>query len=188
MINLLPSEEKQKLLLEKKKKLIIIFGIVFLVGLICLILILLSIKFYILADTDYQKSILAQEQKSYQTTDFVNLNNTVKKYNIILAQLDSFYKKEIYFNQALDVITSVKTPKGLYLKNFSLNRNANGTIQASVSGVSDTRENLLIFKKNIEEGSEGYPNIKNPSFSNESWISPKNVKFSVTFEIGQNEK
>jgi hypothetical protein len=179
MINILPLEEKQKLLVEKKKKLTIIFGIVFSVGLICLILILLSIKFYILAETDYQKNILMQEQEEYQTADFINLNNAIKRYNLILTQLDSFYKNEIYFNQALEIITNIKRPDGLYLKNFSLDRDVNGIIKTNISGISDTRDNLLIFKKNIIEDK----NIKNPSFSNESWISPKDVKFSLTFEI-----
>ncbi|MCX6723258.1 MAG: hypothetical protein NT094_04335 [Candidatus Staskawiczbacteria bacterium] len=184
MINLLPLEEKQEILLERKKKLSIIFGIIILVFLICLTLILLSIKFYILAETDYQKNILKQIEKEYQTPDFINSNNTIKKYNGILTQLDSFYKKEIYFNQALDITTKIKSPENLYLTSFSLNRDKNGIIQVSVSGVSYTRDNLLIFKKSIEDDKE----IKNPHFSTESWISPKDVKFSLTFEIDQNEK
>lgn len=179
MINLLPIKEKQKLLLEKKTKLVIIFGIVILVSLVCLILILLSIKFYILAETDSQKVILEQTQKNNQTQEFISLNNTIKKYNKTLAQLDSFYKKEIYFGQTLDTITNVPTPQGLYLTNFSLNRNDAGNVQASVSGVSSTRDNLLIFQQNIEQDKE----IKNPYFSPESWISPKDVNFSLTFEI-----
>jgi len=184
MINLLPPIEKQKLLSEKKEKLAIIFGIVFLVSLICLTLILLSIKFYILAETDYQKNLLEQNKQINQTPDFMNSNSIIKKYNIILAQLGSFYKKEIYFNQALNIITSVPTPKDLYLTDFSLNRDKNGMVKVSVSGTSDKRDNLLIFKKDIEVNEK----IKNPYFSAESWVSPKNVKFSLTFEINQNEK
>jgi len=184
MINLLPPEEKQKLFFEKKEKLAMILGIVVLVSLICLTLILFSIKFYILAETDYQKKILEQTKLVDQTPDFINLNSTIQKYNGILAQLNSFYKKEIYFSQALKIITGVPSPKGLYLTNFSLSRDSSGIIQVSASGVSDTRENLLVFKNNIEGSIE----IKNSYFSPESWISPKNVNYSLTFEIYQNEK
>lgn len=184
MINLLPLEEKQKLLLFKKEKLAAIWGIVVLVFLICLTLVLLSIKFYILSETDYQKNILAQNEQQNQIPDFANLNGIIQKYNATLAQLDSFYKKEIYFNQALKIITDVPSPEGLYLTNFSLDRDEKGIVKASVSGVSDTRDNLLIFQKNIEQDQE----IKNPYFSPESWINPKNVNFSLTFEIDQNEK
>ena len=184
MINLLPLEEKQKLSLKNKEKLTIVLGIVVLVSLVCLTLILLSIKFYILAKTDYQKNILEQAEKKYQTPDFVSLNGVIKKYNTTLIQLDSFYKKEIYFNKVLNIITDVPTPKGLYLADFSLNRDKNGIVQVSVSGVSNTRENLLIFRKNVEAVRE----IKNPYFSPGSWASPKDISFSLTFEIDQNEK
>jgi len=179
MINLLPLEEKQKLLFKKKERMTIILGIVVLVFLICLTLILLSIKFYILAQTDYQRSALQQTKREYQTPDFANLNSIIKKYNITLAQLDDFYKKEVYFSQTLKIITDVPEPKGLYLSNFFLSRDKNGLVKVGVSGVSDTRDNLLIFQKNIEGDSK----IKNSYFSPESWISPKNVNFSLTFEI-----
>lgn len=179
MINLLPQEEKQALFQKKKEKLAIIWGIVVLVSLICLTLILLSIKFYMLAETDYQKIMLKQAEQKYKTPEFVNSNNIIKKYNVILAQLDSFYTKETYFNQALKTITDVQEPKGLYITKFSLIRDAKGVIQVSVSGISDTRENLLIFKKNVENAEE----IKSPYFSPESWINPKDADFSLTFEI-----
>lgn len=184
MINLLPPIEKQKLSSEKKEKLIIIFGIVFLVALICLTLILLSIKFYVLAETDYQKDLLEQNRKVNQTSEFISLNNTIQKYNAILAQVNSFYKKEIYLNQALDIITKISKPEGVYLEDFSLNRDKNGVIKIDISGTGDTRDSLLIFKKNIEADK----NILNPSFSTESWTSPKNAKFSLTLTIVQNEK
>ena len=184
MINLLPLEERQKLILKKNEKLAVVLNIIIVVFLVCLALVLLSIKFYILADTDNQKIALQQTQKEYQAPEFANLSSVIKKYNLTIAQLDSFYKKEIYFNEALNIITSVPSPKGLYLTNFSLDRNENGTIKVIVTGISDTRDNLLIFRKNIEADTK----IKNSYFSPESWIDPKNANFSLTFEIDQNEK
>lgn len=179
MINLLPLEEKKKLILRKKEKLATIWGIVVLVFVICLALILLAIRFYILAETDYQKSLLSQAEKEVQTPGFENLYSDIQKYNATLSQLDSFFKKEIYFNRALEIITGVSCPKGLFLTNFLLQRNAGGTIGVNVSGISDTRDNLLLFQKNIEAAKE----IKNSYFSPASWINPKNVNFSLTFEI-----
>jgi cytoskeletal protein RodZ len=184
MINLLPEAERQKLLLAKKEKLAIIWGIVVLVFLVCMTLILLSIKFYILAETDYQKNILESSEKTDQTSNFTSLNSTVKKYNVTLSKLSSFYKKEIYFNQTLKIVEDVPSPEGLRLTNFSLTRNAAGNVQVSVTGVSVTRDDLITFKNNIELDKQ----IKNPVFSSESWINPKNANFSLTFEIDQNEK
>lgn len=183
MINLLPPEEKYKILSGKKEKLATLLGTVVLVCLVCLILILLSIKFYILAETDYQKRVLEQSKKEYQTTEFMNLNSVVKQYNKRLAQLDSFYKKEIYFNRVLDTINQVPAPKGVYFTNILLSRNKTGTVQVNVSGTSDTRDNLIIFKQSIENEES----LQNPLFSPESWVSPLAVKFSLTAQLSQNE-
>jgi len=181
MINILPPDEKRKLILRKKEKLKIIFGIVVLVSLICLVLVLLSIKFYILADTNSQNLILEQTKKENQTPELANFNSVVKKYNLILVQLSSFYAKEIYFSQALKIISDVPTPKNLYLGNFIIKRENDGNVQVSVSGISATREDLLVFKKSVETS----PEIKNPYFSADSWIDQKNPKFSLTFEISK---
>ena len=184
MINLLPPEEKQKLFLEKKRKLAVILGIIALVFLACLTLVLLSIKFYILAETDYQKNILKQIQQENQITDLENYNNIIQKYNKILDQISSFYKEEIYFSQVLKDISDIPNPKGLRLTNFSLNRGQNRKIKVNVSGASSTRDDLILFKKNIEDDKK----IKNPYFSPESWINPKNVNFSLSFEIYKDEE
>ena len=177
-------EEKENLFLEKKKRLATIMGIVVLVFLVCLTLVLLTIKFYILAETDSQENIFKQNQQSSQYTEQSNFINVVKGYNSTLAQIDSFYKKELYFNQALDILNRVPSPNGLYFTNFSLSRIENGNIKMDVSGVSATRDNLLIFKHNVEADKE----IKNPYFSPESWISAQNTNFSLSLEISQNGK
>jgi Tfp pilus assembly protein PilN len=188
MINLLPSEDKKKLVLEEKKSLAKVWGLIVLVSLICLVLILLSIRFYILSETDYQKIILEQAQKEDLTMGLEKLNSDVQKYNGILEQLNSFYKKEVYYSQILEDINNILHPDGLYLTNFSLTRDKNAMIKISLSGYSNTRENLLVFKKNIEQDQK----IKNPSFSPTSWVKPKDVDFSLTLEINpidyQNER
>jgi len=183
MINLLPLEEKQKLFIRDKEKLAIIWGDAILICLVCLALILLSIRFYILADTDYQKYILNQNEQKNQTADFANFKNIIQKYNTVLVQVNTFYKKEIYFNQVLENIMGVPRPSGIYFTKFSIDRDKNGTIKVIVSGVSDTRNNLLIFKKNIEDDK----NLKNPTFSPESWINPQNANFSLTFGINEKQ-
>jgi len=184
MINLLPIEEKRKILLRKKEKLALILGIVVLVALVCLILILLSIKFYILTETDSQKNSLAQVEKLKVSSDLMNFSNIINGYNLTLNQLSFFYEKEIYFSDVLDTILSIQKPDNLYLTAFSLDRLSTGTAKVDITGISDSRDDLLIFKKNIEDNKD----IKNPSFSSGSWISPKNVKFSLTFEISKDEK
>ncbi len=184
MINLLPLQEKQKIVLEKKTRLAIVLGIVVLVTLVCFILILLSIEFYILTGTDYQKSTLNQIKTENKNLDSVELTSVVKKYNGAVSQINSFYEKEFYINQALDIVSNIPTPKDLYLTNYLINRNNDGGLKFEISGVSGTRDDLLVFKKNIEATKE----IRSPIFSPESWLSPKNANFSLVFEIYKNDK
>lgn len=179
MINLLPPEEKIKLLLEKRKKLIIILGMIVLIPLFCLILILLSVKFYILGEVDSKKIILEQAEKEYQTPAFLTFKDIIQKNNKILVELESFYKKETYFSKALKIISNITRPKNLYLTNMSLDKNENYKIKVAASGFSKTREDLLIFQKNINEIKE----IKNVNFSPESWFNSQDVRFYLTFEI-----
>jgi len=140
---------------------------------------LLSIKFYISSDVNYQNILLKQAQLENQTPEFMSLNDSVEKYNKSLAQLDLFYKTEAYFSKAMEAAMSVKNDSGLYFRNFYLSRDDSGAIIANISGISDTRDGLLIFKKNIEASKE----IKNPYFSPDSWTSPTNANFSLKFEI-----
>jgi len=70
MTNILPPKEKEYLRLEQAKKIVIILGFAAIVSLICLLLILLSIKYYILSAAGSQKFILQESEKMYQASDF----------------------------------------------------------------------------------------------------------------------
>lgn len=179
MINLLPPEEKVKLLLEKRKKLIVILGLTAMIPLACLILILCSIRFYILGEVNYQKTVLEQAKKEYQTPDFLAFKEIIQKNDKALVSLEGFYKKESSLTQVLKNVSGFARPQNLYLTNMFLSRNKDRKIKVMISGFSKSREDLLLFQKNINENQE----IKNINFSPESWVSPQNVKFNVTFEI-----
>jgi len=181
MINLLPPIEKQKLSFEKEQRLATIWGIIVLISLVCLVLILLAMKFYILIETDAQNQALKQTIQEKQTKEATDLAGVIQGYNKTLSRLDSFYKKEIYFNQVFKIITGVPAPKNLYLTDFSLIRE-NNMVKVKVSGTSDTRDNLILFRDNLEKTEL----IKNPRFSSDSWINQKNVRFSLTFEVVEN--
>jgi len=183
-MNLLPPKEKQILALNQTNKLITILGIVVLISLLYLILILLSIKLYVLSDVKIQQNILTLAQQENEKVNYENLNDSVKKYNSLLSQLDEYYKKELYFSKVLSTTTEIPKPSGLFLNNYSLSRNPAGAIDVAVTGTSDTRDNLILFRKSIEENI----NIKNPVFSPESWINSTKVDFSLTFSIKKNDE
>jgi hypothetical protein len=183
MINLLPTEEKKQLFLDKRRKLTIVFNIVILVALICLNLILLSIKFYVLADVDIQKNVLDGIKNQSESPEYISFSETIKKYNATIGDINSFYLNKTYFSHILETILNIQKPENLYLTNFSIEKQG-GQINVNISGASDSRDDLLIFKKNLEET----PQVKNLLFSKSSWVSPYDVKFSLTFQIHENEE
>lgn len=175
MINLLPSEKKEELFLEQVKKMIIVLGGTIIISLICFVLVLLSIKFFVLREIILQREIFAD----VNTTSLSETKSVVQKYNEIFPALISFYDRKTYFSKILEEIFKIQTPAGLYLYDISLGWGPDGAVQASISGVSDTRENLLTFKKNIESNK----NIKRNQFSSDSWIKEKNANFYLTLEF-----
>jgi len=183
MINLLPIEEKERLALDRIKKLVVILGFAILAAVISLILVLLSVKFYILGEAVSQKFILEQAKNRYQTPDFLVYNSLLQGYNKDIVQIESFNKNKVQFSSAIRNILEAKRPAGVSFLDISLAKAKNfGKIEAKLFGASDTRDNLLLFKKSLEESAS----IQSPNFSPESWISPKDINFYLTFEVNGN--
>ncbi len=179
MINLLPTKEKEELILKENKKLAIILGSAFFIVAICLLLVLLAVKFYILGEVVSQKFILEQSESRYKTEDFLLYKTLLENYNKRFVKLESFYKDRTEFVPALKAVLDIKLPAGVYFTELSLKKQSSGDIEARLYGISNTRENLLAFKQNVEAAKA----IKNPSFSPESWINSQNINFYLTFEI-----
>ena len=183
MINLLPPEEKEESRSQQIKKLIIILGSAIIIIIICLIFILFSVNYYILGVAVPQKFILGQAKNQHTTDEFLKYKNILQDYNKSIAKIQSFYKDGLQFHTALYDILNVERPAGMYFSSLSLGRKEKSdNIEVKISGTVNTRDNLLVFKKNIE----GDGKIKNFSFSPESWINPTNISFYLTFEINGN--
>lgn len=180
MINLLPPQEKAQLLAEKNKQLAIVLGNMVLVSLICLSLVLLALKFYLLQDVIYEKVILENVQKQYQTSDFLSLKNTIQGYNKKLTAANDFYSRQVYFSKILKDVLEITNNGELSLTNITMSGLKEGKeIKVKLSGKSDTRDELLSFKKNLENSNK----IKNVYFPPNSWVKSKNVDFTVSFEF-----
>lgn len=180
MINLLPPEEKKALKSEITKNLVIVLWYMFIIFLVVLSLVLFSVKLYILQDESYQKIVLDSVKKQYQTADALSLKSDIVKYNALLLKIDDFYKKQTYFSDALKSILDVQRSDGLYFSNISMERIKDGSgVKVSVAGLSDTRDNLLAFKNNIESNGK----IKNVNFPPANWVKQKDIKFNLTLEI-----
>jgi hypothetical protein len=179
MINLLPPEEQSQLRLEDARKLVIILGITIIIPLICLALVLLSIQFYILGEINSQKTVLEQTKAQYQTQDFLKTKQLIDDSNAAMGQLIAEYQKNQYLGKSITAISVVPRPAGLYITDLSLVRESSGMVQATMTGFSNSRDDLLTFQKNLQSAKE----IQNPVFSPESWVPAANVKFSLTFSV-----
>ena len=179
MINLLPPEEKQKLHFQKQVKMLVVLGIVAIVPLICFALMLLSIQFYLLGELSGQKITLQEAQQVYQTPDFLHFKGIIQKNNGSLVKLDSFYKQEVYMSHVFKTIFDVARPQNFYLNDITLVKGDHLPVKVNALGFSGSREDLLVFQKNLKEN----PNIANIIFSPESWVSPFNVDFNLSFEV-----
>jgi hypothetical protein len=183
MINLLPPKEKEALGLEIKKNLLITLAGEVLVFLICLILVLFSLKFYVLGEADSKGIFLEQYKKTYQTEDSLAVKRTIQNYNAELQQTSSFLSKESYFGDAIKTIAGIQKPRGLRFTGLALSRADGGGISVSVSGQAASREDLLAFKGSIENEKK----IASIYFSPESWIKAVNADFSLNFKFLKNE-
>jgi hypothetical protein len=183
MINLLPPKEKEKLKLERIKNLVIILCGAIFVSLVCFTLILLFIKFSLLSEVDNSRYVLQDAEKKYNSANIPELKNIIEKYNQIMDRALFFYKNQFYASSALETILGITTPDGVRFFSIYLdNQKYDDKIEARISGNSNTRDNLILFRENVES----QENIKNISFSQESWLNPKNNNFNLTFYFLKN--
>lgn len=177
MINLLPPHKQKELFFLHTKKIVMVFGIAAIVSLICFWLILMSIKFYILSESVQTKSAL----ELIHPTTVKNIEDIIDKYNSIMPGIVDFYSQKNYFNDTLKEIVNVEAPTGLEFLSIYLSRQGSGSIAATVSGTSDTRDHLINFRDSLNADK----NIKNIQFSPDSWIKEKNAPFSFSFEFSK---
>ena len=175
MINLLPPGQKEELKQEESFKLALIFGIIVLAFLVSLSLILFSLKTFILSDCRVQEIYLEQKKKEIEDAELQEVEEKIKKYNLILSKLEDFYQGQPDLVLILEKI-SRSFPEGTYLIKLDFDPQ---TYQISLDGFSSTREVLIQFKENLER-IEGFKDVE---FLPASWVYLTDIKFSVNFKV-----
>jgi len=180
MINLLPPKEKEEILKEENWKLLMILGMILLFFLISLLLILFSIKIFIVGEVEAQKIIFAEREKEFKSTQMQNLQNNLTAFNKKLSQLDSFYQNQSNFSEILEEISKT-LPSGVYLNNLSIvsQGGKNEGSGCSISGFSPSRQILLILKDNLEKEK----NFQEVYFPPSNWVKPADINFTINFKI-----
>lgn len=180
MINLLPLKEKRELLLKKNEHLAIVLGSMLIVFLICLALILLFLKFYMLQKAVYQKELLQEAKEKYQTDEFSSLLESLKRYNTNLLKINSFYKKDVHLSDTLTSILQIEMPLGISFDSIALDQSdSENKTKVSIYGTSSSRDNLLSFRDNISKKD----NVKNIYLPPDSLVKQFNVSFYITFDM-----
>jgi len=175
MINLLPSNQKEENLSEERLRLVCILGITLAISLFSFTLILFAVKTIIYGQLESQRIILGQKERSLEISDFHKTEKAIKNYNLLLKQLDAFYRENYGLIEILEKIYQAM-PQGTFLRNFSFNRSKS---QITFSGFCPTRDNLLELKENLEK-EEIFEGVYFPP---SNWVKPHDIDFSVSFEI-----
>lgn len=177
MINLLPPRQKKLLVLERKKRLIVILGIVGLVFFVSLILVLLSVEFYVAGQIEAQKIILEQKQKEFQSSEIKTFREEIRLANQSFLKLRSFYQEQVSLVEILEKINQT-LPLRAYLNSFSYDNT-----KINLKGYAPTRSILLEFRENLVNEKE----FKNIEFPGEPWIKSVDIEFSATFQINKKD-
>lgn len=174
MINLLPPEQKKELFLKKRIKLNIILGSVFTIFIICLVLVLLFLKFYLLINILSLEPQTANKNKLFELAE---AKKEIANYNSKINNFKSFYDNQLYFSQMINSVLQTEIPNGIYII-YILSEKKDNKIETTIYGFSDLRENLILFKDNISKNKV----IKSAYFSPESWTKSSNINFYLTFQ------
>lgn len=156
----------------------IVLGSIVTIFLICLALILLSLKFYILQAVSSERFLLAEAQHQYETPEFLSLLSSLKKHNANLSRIDAFYKKQVLVSGVLKDILLLPRPEVVTFNSIVLEQ-AKNNIKVKINGQSELRDELVSFKSIIET----QPNIKNVSIPPEHLVQPSNVSFALSFDV-----
>ena len=193
MINLLPSSEKINLGKEKQIKIVLILAMGFLYFLICFLLILFSIKFYIKGEIALEKNALECSQGRYEYAKMENIENDIKKVNKDINLINNFYENKnvsaVFLKNISEIIpdkvclTNITyypyvEPKKAKIKDEK-EKEQKYSFQVLLSGTADTREDLFNFKQIIEKQDEFMDFYIPPS----NWAKPLDVNFNLKFKV-----
>ena len=175
MINLLPPEEKKELIERESQKLMIIWGILLSLFFISFIAGLFSMKFYLSGQILFQKTLVEISQKELNRPENQALKKEIRLLNKDIAKISSFYKNTFFLTEFLEKIAN-SLPQGVVLDSLSYQRENFSLI---ITGFAKTREELLLFKKNLE----GESSFSEVSFPPSNWVKSEDINFFANIKL-----
>jgi Tfp pilus assembly protein PilN len=178
MINLLPPSETKILQNEEKRKMILIIGFLIFIFLLCLIMMLISIKIYISGQITVEDMILSREKEEIGLSKEEDLKDKIREANNAFAEIKSFYDNQFKLTDVINRISET-IPEGIFLTILSYQPKEG---QVNISGFAEDRETLFEFKKNLEK--EEFKEVFFPPYT---WIEAKEINFNSHFKIKPDE-
>ncbi len=176
MINLLPPQEMAHNRSERNKKLLLVLGNTVFISLIALVLVLLSVRFYILQEALDQETQVAQARADHDAAQQAFTKEALERYNARFTTMANFYATQTKMHAVLQEVVSIPRPEGLRLSSITIDRNATNGLNIVLSGVSPTRDSLLAYKDTLGQAR----GVVSVSFPAESWIQKENLVFTAT--------
>ena len=185
MINLLPENEKKELRLEQIWKQLTVALSLFLLFFLIFIGFLYFINFYISQQLLAVKRDISNAQREINGTEYRNFEATVLTTNRNLGNINNFYRSQIsvidFFNKLTPLI-----PDAVYFTNISISKSSvvlNGkriaALDVKLTGRAKDREQVYLFFNNLKKEKT----FKSFYFSPQSWVQPKDVKFSLEIKF-----
>jgi len=173
-INLLPTEQKERLATESRYRNIISSG--FILFLLTLLSIIISAGFLIFLHFKYQdieNKITVEQSKVIQTETVKGMEKKVNELNRELIEIRNLQDKKDGLYTIIDIV-SRDILNGVRVYSLNIDRDSQIVI---VSGFSSTRENLLAIKNKLETD----PRYKNVDFPLSNLANPKDINFRFSF-------
>jgi len=172
--NLLPPKEKEELELANLNRLLVFFAFRTLFVLLIFTLLLASTYFSLIILLRTQDKLIETRQNNSETQKSLGIGEKIKEANQLINKVYLKQGQLSTWTPLLEEVAKV-VPVGVYLANFSYQEDK-GII--SINGWANTRENLLVFEKSLEE-SAFFTEIESP-LSN--LLKQSNIDFRFSFK------
>lgn len=174
-LNLLPLQEKEKVRMELTTSFLIHLGTrLFFLAAISMGL-LFSIYLYSSIITEAQLELVKSQEGLLEEEEFKNIEKNLQISNDAIKEVHSLERGFLIYSKIIEEFAGL-VPSKIYVKNLSISLNAK---QFNVNGYAETREEMLAFKKKLEEN-RAFSNVYSP-ISN--LLVPKDVNFAFTITL-----
>lgn len=178
--NLLPPQEKKALESDDRRRWFFLFSGWFFFFLIIFILLCLSAYFYLSILLKSQEKSIEVEENHFKTSQLSRFEGEIEQTNQKLQQIYALQRDLKRLTPVLENLANL-IPDGVYLTGLSYQKNDS---QITLIGQADTREQFLVFQKNLGES----PRFSDLSSPISNLLRQRDINFNLTFKVKDNNK